>query len=149
NKLWLVASCRYRHADFADVLLPVTPLSRDALFRVASWMPELRRLTPPTRGRLVDRLAGHPRALEYADDLVRKGRTAHGARRPPSAGAEDPEREWADLVEPVLPRAQERLWANLLLAEIWARVLDERARRMLYRMSLLRRPWESRLLAVL
>ena len=70
-------------------------------------------------------------------------------RLPEEPSDADLEREWAELVEPVLPRVQEKLWANLLLAEIWDRVLDERARRMLYRMTLLRRPWEWKLAAVL
>src|SRR5262249_37879044 len=52
------------------------------------------------------------------------------------------EREWRKMVEPALPKVRERLWANLLLAAIWDNVLDERARRMLFRMSLLRRRWD-------
>ena len=60
---------------------------------------------------------------------------------------EDLEREWAELVEPGLPKVRERLWANLLLAALWDNVLDERQRRMLWRMTLLRRPWEWGLMA--
>jgi len=62
---------------------------------------------------------------------------------------EELERERRELLEPALPKVRERLWEDLLLAEIWERVLDERARRMLFRMTLLRRPWEPELNLVL
>ncbi|MCP4664472.1 MAG: tetratricopeptide repeat protein, partial [bacterium] len=59
------------------------------------------------------------------------------------------ERERRELVEPALPRVREKLWDDLLLAEIWDRVLDDRAQRMLYRMTLLRVPWERELNLIL
>jgi tetratricopeptide (TPR) repeat protein len=96
GKLYLVASSRYCHADFAADRLPVSPLTDDALFRMMEWFPGLRRLSR------------YSRAL---------------------------------LVEPVLPEARGKLWDNLLLKAIWQRILNDRERRMLYRMTLLRRPW--------
>ena len=63
-------------------------------------------------------------------------------RLPDPPTAADLEREWSELVEPALPRVETKLWDNLLLAALWDRVLDDRARRMLFRMTLLRRPWE-------
>lgn len=154
DQLYLVASCRYRNPDFAGALLPVSPLPPDALYRLMGWFPALRRLSGPSRMRLVKRLAGHPRAVEYCNDLLAYALAEREDRDGPWRFPEDPteaelEREWAELVEPVLPRVQDKLWANLLLAEIWDRVLDDRARRMLYRMTLLRRPWEWKLAAVL
>ena len=70
-------------------------------------------------------------------------------RHGPREEGEDPEGEWTALIAPVLPKVQDKLWANLLLGEMWDRVLDDHARRMLYRMTLLRRPWEWELMAVL
>jgi tetratricopeptide (TPR) repeat protein len=152
DKLWVIASCRYQNDDFHDVLLPVTPLPPDALFRLTAWFEGLPKLASATRGRLVARLDGHPRAVEYAEDLVKhrllQRERTHGAWRlpqPPSAA--DLEREWQQLVAPVLPEVREKLWANLLLAAIWDHVLDDRQRRMLYRMTLLRMPWEWGLMA--
>ena len=154
DRLYLVASCRYRNPVFAGALLPVSPLPPDALYRLMGWFPALRRLSGASRARLVERLAGHPRAVEYANDLLAYALAEREDREGPWHLPEDPgeadlEREWAELVAPVLPDVREKLWANLLLAEIWERVLDERARRMLFRMTLLRLPWEWKLAAVL
>ncbi len=154
DRLYLVASCRYRNEDFTGSLLPISPLPPDALYRLMGWFPALRRLSGPSRVRLVGRLAGHPRAVEYCNDLLAHALAEREDRGAPWRLPEDPteadlEREWAELMEPVLPRVRDKLWANLLLAEIWDRVLDDRARRMLYRMTLLRSPWEWKLAAVL
>ena len=127
--------------------MPVPPLPPDALFRLMGWFDGLRRLSTGARARLVERLAGHPRAVEYTDDLIQKAledwEDTHGPwRLPDPPTAADLEREWSELVEPALPRVETKLWDNLLLGALWDRVLDDRARRMLYRMTLLRRPWE-------
>jgi tetratricopeptide (TPR) repeat protein len=154
DRLYLVSSCRYRNPAFAGALLPVSSLPPDALYRLMGWFPALRRLSGAGRARLVERLAGHPRAVEYVNDLLAHALAEREDREGPWRLPEDPgeadlEREWAELVAPVLPDVREKLWANLLLAEIWERVLDERARRMLFRMTLLRRSWEWKLAAVL
>jgi tetratricopeptide (TPR) repeat protein len=146
GKLWVVASCRYRHPDFAGALMPVSALPPDAMYRLMGWFPALRRLASATRAKLVARLAGHPRAAEYANDLIghqlAQYEDDHGEwRLPERPGDAALQREWDTLVELVLPKVRERLWANLLLEEIWKQVLDDRGRRMLYRMTLLRRPW--------
>ena len=151
---YLVASCRYRNDALSDALLPVTPLPPDALFRLTEWFPALRRLTTRSRAQLVDRLDGHPRAVEYADDLVAyaltKWRNTKGEwslPEPPSP--EDVDREWGELVAPALPKVAEKLKDNLLLQAIWDQVLDERAQRFLYRMTVLRHPADWSLLGVL
>jgi tetratricopeptide (TPR) repeat protein len=154
DKLYLVASCRYRNADFEGDTLPVSPLPADALYRLMGWFPGLRQLAGQTRARLVERLAGHPRAVEFANDLIedalRRWEDRHGVwQLPARPDAKDLEREWQDLVEPALPKVREKLWGDLLLAAIWERVLDDRARRMLYRMTWLRRPWGWDLIAQL
>ena len=117
------------------------------------WFDGLRLLSTEARARLVGRLAGHPRAVEYAADLIQKAledwEDTHGRpwQLPDPPTAADLEREWSELVEPALPRVEAKLWDNLLLAAIWDRVLDDRARRMLFRMTHLRRPWEWDLVA--
>jgi hypothetical protein len=154
DKLYLVASCRYRNEDFEGFTLPVSPLPADALYRLMGWFSGLRRLAGRTRAGLVGRLAGHPRAVEFANDLIedafRRWKDRHGGwQLPARPGDKDVEREWRQLVEPALPKVHEKLWDDLLLAAIWERVLDDRARRMLYRMTLLRQPWEWDLMAQL
>jgi tetratricopeptide (TPR) repeat protein len=61
---------------------------------------------------------------------------------PDPPAADDLAREWSELVDPALPRVEAKLRDDLLLGAIWDRVLDDRARRMLFRMTLLRWPWE-------
>ncbi len=152
--IFLVATTRYRNPDFANALLPVAPLPSDALFRLTEWFPALRRLTASSRARLVSRLDGHPRAVEYANDLVEnaftKYRNTKGEWRtsvPPTPN--EMEHEWTDLVTPCLPQVEGKLKDNLLLQALWDRVLDERARRFLHRMTVLRRPAEWSLLELL
>ena len=154
DRFSLVASCRYRNNAFGDALLPVTPLPPDALFRLTAWFPALQKLAAPTRARLVARLEGHPRALEYANDLVAdaltKWRNTKGEwslPEPPSS--EDIDREWKELVAPALPKVAEQPRDNLLLQAIWDQVLDEQAQRFLYRMTVLRQPADWSLLALL
>ncbi|HWM91285.1 MAG TPA: tetratricopeptide repeat protein [Thermoanaerobaculia bacterium] len=138
----VVASCRYRNPAFGDALLPVSPLPPDALVRLMDWFPSLRRLSFASQVLLGQRLEGHPRAIEYADDLV-----AHAFAEYEGNGSLA--WEWTTLMESVLPKVRNKLQANLLLIEIWERTFTERERRMLFRMTLLRQPWEWPLMAVL
>ena len=154
ESFYLVASCRYRHADFGDALMPVSPLPPDALFRLTAWHPSLQKLHARTRARLVGRLDGHPRAVDYADDLVAKALTdwtnkygTWSLSTPPKD--EEIEQEWDRLVGPALPAVAEKLKDNLLLQAIWDKVLDQRAQRFLYRMTVLRQPAEWSLLGLL
>ena len=154
DRLFVVASCRYINDDFGDALIPVNLLPDDAVFRMMEWFPALRRLSVPSRRMLVDRLDGHPRAVEFANDLIqdalsRWGRRYGEWRLPDRPTREGVAKEWNQLVEPALPRVQQKLRDDLLFDAIWDHVLDDRARRMLYRMTLLRRPWTWDLMPVL
>lgn len=148
ENLYVVASCRYRNPGFGGALLRVSPLPPDALLRLMGWFPSLRRLNFASQVMLVERLAGHPRAVEYADDLVAHALATWEERHGPWKGR-SLWLEWSELVAPELPKVQGKLQANLLLTEIWDRVLTDRERRMLYRMTLLRQPWQWPLMAVL
>ncbi len=147
DKLHVLASCRYRNPDFEHDAIPVSPLPPDAIYRLMGWHTALRRLSSPIRARLVARLAGHPRAVEYANDLTQDAlaryETHHGDwQLSPQPDQAELDGEWQQLVEPWLPQVQEKLRADLLLDAIWDRVLDDHSRRMLYRMTLLRQPWK-------
>ena len=154
DKLFIVASCRYQNNDFGDALIPVNLLPDDAVFRMMEWFPALRRLSVPSRRGLVDRLDGHPRAVEFANDLIQDALTRWGRhhgewRLPDRPTPEGVAKEWNQLVEPALPKVQQKLRDDLLFDAIWDHVLDDRARRMLYRMTLLRVLWTWDLLPVL
>jgi len=148
RKLVLVASCRYRNDDFGKALIPVGPLPAGALFRLMGWFPGLRRLTVASRALLAAKLDGHPRAIEFANDLVEHALDAWEGKvgrewTPPAEPASGPEPpDWAEIVAPALPQVAEKLDDDLLFGAIWDHVLDDRGRRMLDRMTLLRRPWE-------
>jgi tetratricopeptide (TPR) repeat protein len=151
DKVTMVASCRYRHDDFRQALIPVGPLPPGALFRLMGWYPGLRRLSVRSRARLTDRMDGHPRAVEFANDLVEhalddwKERKGRAWTLPVEPADEDLTREWTEIVEPALPKVEEKLRDDLLFDALWDRVLDDRARRMLFRMTLLRQPWDPEL----
>jgi tetratricopeptide (TPR) repeat protein len=152
--LYVVGSCRYQNDDLMAGLLAVSPLAEVDLFRLMAWFPALRRLSTRTRGELATRLSGHPRAVEFLDALIgtsiRAWEDSNGEWTPPASRDEEiGRREWDQLVEPVLPTVGERIWSDLLLAVLWHRFLNERARRMLFRMTLLRRPWDDELLPYL
>ncbi len=145
DKLTVVASCRYRHASFEADTLHVPEMDHAAIFRMMGWFEGLCRLSLTNRADLVTRLDGHPRAVEFLDDLIRdaliKWESRHGewvAPRTPE-GSQD---EWQQLITPALPDVEAQLRANLLFDAIWHQVLDDRCRRMLFRMTLLRRPWD-------
>ncbi len=144
----MVASCRYRNDQFGRALIPVGPLPAGALFRLMAWFPGLRRLSVGSRFRLAELLDGHPRAVEFANDLVEyaldawEDRTGRAWALPAEPAPEDLTREWTEIVEKLLPQVAEKLRDDLLFDALWDRVLDDRARRMLYRMTLLRRRWD-------
>ncbi len=152
KNLLLAATCRYTNPDFNRYLTPVSHLSWDAVLRMMPWFPGLRRLSPLARIRLTEKLSGHPRAVEYLNDIIvsaldqwedKKGRWT----LPETQGAM--EREWRELIEPALPAMEETLKENLLLETIWKKILDEDCRAMLIRLTVLRRPWDWELMCEL
>jgi hypothetical protein len=92
GRLAVLASSRYRHPDFGAVVA-FDSLPADALWRMLLWFPSLRRLSEESRGRLVGRLAGHPRAVEFLDALIeesiRRWEYEHGPFLPGYLTADD------------------------------------------------------------
>ena len=152
GRLAVVASCRYRNPDLQPHLLSLGQMTDDALFRLMGWFAGLRRLAAANRGVLADRLAGHPRAVDYLDALVRdrleRWDREHGQRAPARTGDER-KREWDEVVEPALPTLAEQIEEDLLLGAIWDRMLGPAARRLLVRLTVLRRPWDRDLMRAL
>jgi tetratricopeptide (TPR) repeat protein len=145
HKLALLASCRYRHArDFprADTM-SFARMPDDTVFRMLEWFPALGRLSPWTRARLVPLLHGHPRAAEFLDGFVGEElrRYEDDQGPPPPVENEDmAAEEWARFVEPILEATQQKLQEDLLFEALWTRVLRPADRRLLVRLSVLRRP---------
>ncbi len=145
DNLSVMASCRYRNRDFGSQMIHVPEMSSDAIFRMMGWFDGLRQLSVINRAKLVSRLHGHPRAVEFLADLIDKSMKDWEDKRGQwvtPAAAEGADDEWEKLIAPALPMVEERLRQNLLLDAIWRNVLDDECRRMLFRMTLLRRPWD-------
>lgn len=145
DKLSVVASCRYRNASFEDDTIHVSDMHDAAIFRMMGWFDGLRQLSLTSRAELVRRLYGHPRAVEFLDalirDALRRWTNRYGEWVVPRT-PQDIQDEWQNLVALALPDVEAQLRANLLFDAIWNQVLDDRCRRMLFRMTLLRRPWD-------
>jgi tetratricopeptide (TPR) repeat protein len=147
DKLCIITSCRYYNEAFNDYVIHVSEMTDNAIFRMMSWFDGLRRLSVVNRTRLVRLLRGHPMAVELLDDLVRKAlsdwKSKYGEWDTPLSGDTDSiTKEWERIIAPALPKAEERFVQNLLLEAIWKNVLDDPCRRMLFRMTLLLRPWD-------
>ena len=147
--LFVLASSRYRNPSFETSLFHLGEMGDASLFRMMSWFDTLRRLSLFARHRLIGKLSGHPRAVEYLDDLLKpelqKWENRYGVWSTPS-DAEKIEDEWNNLVEPALPEVKEKIEDDLLLEHLWKNVIDDKSRRMLFRLSCLYRPCDWDLL---
>jgi tetratricopeptide (TPR) repeat protein len=152
GRLALLCSCRYRHPDFQSWLLPFGRLLDEAVWRLLGWFEGIRRLSYLSRAHLVERIAGHPRAVEFLDRLIRTAIADWeeiNGDLPRATTEAEAKKEWDTLVVPVLPPLEQRLAEDLLFDALWTRVLDEPARRLLVRATVLRRPADWDLLRAL
>lgn len=118
-------------------------MAEDPILRMLEWFPALGRLSPWTRARLVPLLHGHPRAVEFLDGFVHAEMERWENDHGPLSEARDPkeaEEEWQRFVQPVLEATQQKLRDDLLFDALWERVLRPLDRRLLVRISILRRP---------
>jgi len=149
DKLTVIGSCRYRNATFEGEILHVPEMGKDAILRMMGWFEGLRQLSSYNRESLVKQLYGHPRAVEFLNDLIlpelKKWEDRYGEWVAPR-DEEGLKQEWQKIIEPALPDVERRLGEDLLLKAIWERVLDELCQRMLFRMTCLVRPWDWNLM---
>jgi tetratricopeptide (TPR) repeat protein len=146
-RLAVLASSRYRHRDFGAVV-PFDSLPADALWRMLLWFPSLRRLSEQNRAWLIERLAGHPRAVEYLDALIEEAiRHWESENGPFVPGCLTPDNEQTTIIRQALPGLDAKLSENLLFDALWDRVLDGPSRELIVRTSVLRRPGDRGLLA--
>ena len=150
GKLALLASCRYQHPDLRNAQVSFRQLPDDALWRLMGWFPALRRLSLESRGKFIERLAGHPRSVEFLEQLIKQTMDRWEETHGDFAEAQlDPDREWQEIVEPVLPGVAEQLSEDLLFGALWDRVLDSSAQHLLVRATVLREPGSKELLEAL
>jgi tetratricopeptide (TPR) repeat protein len=147
ENLCVIGSCRYRNKGFDDCTIPVPEMGDNAIFRMMGWFDGLRSLSLPSRAKLVSLVHGHPRMVEFLDDLIKEAlidwKNDVGEWDTPSnEDVEAIKREWDRIIAPAIPKVEDRLEENLLLDKIWENVLDDKCRRMLFRMTLLLRPYD-------
>ena len=149
GRLAVLGSSRYRHRDFGAGV-PFTRLATDALWRMMLWFPNLRRLSEASRAGLVERLAGHPRSVEFLDALIGAAIFEWEYENGPfSPGCLSPGEEQAQIIAAVLPRLDVQLSEDLLFDALWDRVLDPPSRDLLVRAGVLRRPGSLELITAL
>jgi len=131
--LLILASTRYfwKGGD-PRTWVGIGPMSRADVLRMLDSYDTFEPLGRQDRERLARRVDGHPRTVEVLERLV----SEHWADLGPGYEMKDP---WTDLVEPVLPRQEKEISADLLLEELWQRLTPE-AQRQSRQISVLRVP---------
>jgi hypothetical protein len=143
-----LASSRYRNPDFRwDDILGFPRLTDDEVFRMLEWFPNLGSLTGETRARLAQQLAGHGRAVEFLDGLVChqfEEWFEHHETLPA-----DHTTEWVNFITPVLAATKQQLRDDLLFDALWHKALRPQDRRLLVRLTVLRRPADREIVLAL
>ena len=88
----------------------------------------------------MDRLAGHPRAVEFLEALIADASSLGRRNGPFEPGSLSAAEEQAQIIETALPALEAQLSEDLLFEALWDRVLDGGSRDLLVRASVLRRP---------
>ncbi|HVT60659.1 MAG TPA: CHAT domain-containing protein [Thermoanaerobaculia bacterium] len=115
--LGLLASSRYLpEGTPREAELHLPQLRPYEVIRLLAWMPTLGRLPADDRAWLAERIDGHPRTVEYLEALAR----AQAESLVPPGGRYEGRRWREEILEPVLPGAQEKVGADLLLRQVWA-----------------------------
>jgi tetratricopeptide (TPR) repeat protein len=111
----VLASSRYLPLGTASQNeLPLAPMREVDSLRMLAWFPELGRLPPADAEWLAKRVDGHPRTLEYLEGIVQKridSVSPPGQRLTPKSWRKD-------ILEPVIPRAKEKVTADLILPQL-------------------------------
>jgi len=123
----VLITTRYRPADTPGSWVEIGPCSAGEIFRMTAWWPTLARLPPALRRHLAHgRLAGHPRAVQWVDELVREAEEARlerGGRR--LEVTEDVETVRREVLAPALKGLPEKIEADLALAAVVDRLPPE------------------------
>jgi hypothetical protein len=132
--LLVMASTRYRWTGMdPKAWLPIEPMRGVDSLRMIESFEGLGRLPHALQTRLAEMVDGHPRTVEYLDRLVDE------RMKELEKSLEEVGDVWAELIEPVLPKKEEKLTADLLLDKLWER-LSEGAREHARTLSVLRAP---------
>ncbi|MEM7154993.1 MAG: tetratricopeptide repeat protein [Myxococcota bacterium] len=123
----VLLTTRYRPADTPGWWAPIEPCSKDEIFRMTRWHPWLRRLPPVLREELVStRLAGHPRAVKWANALVEEQAQRWQEDCGQSLREDLPsDRVRREVLEPALEGLPDKAAADLLLETLLERQTPE------------------------
>lgn len=117
----VLASTRYTWEELSRnprAWIEIEPMRTSEILRMILSFPTLQSLQAETRLRLAEKIDGHPRTVEFLDDLIAGQRSKLGL----GASITD---EWRQLVEPVLNERAEKITSDLLLENIWERLSPE------------------------
>jgi tetratricopeptide (TPR) repeat protein len=114
--LGLLVSSRYLpEGTPQNAELHLSQLRRYEVVRLLAWMPTLGRLPAEDSAWLAGEIDGHPRTIEYLEVLAR---AQEESRVPPGRRYEGT--KWREeILEPILPRTQEKVDTDLLLSRVW------------------------------
>jgi tetratricopeptide (TPR) repeat protein len=137
-----LASTRYvPRGTPAEARVPLEQMPNMDVVRLLRWFPTLSRLPAADAAWLTEEvLDGHPRTVEYLEDLV-----ALKLKEVAGPGAQYNGGRWRqDILMPILRTVRRKVHANLLLGKLW-HALPESSREHLGRCSVLAShvPWDA------
>jgi tetratricopeptide (TPR) repeat protein len=123
SNVTVLMTTRYRPRDTGGKWVPIEPCTKDEIFRMTRWFRALRRLPPSLRSELATRrLAGHPRAVEWADALIDEQASRWSDEGHELRDDSDPDEVREHVYDPALARLPEKATPDLLLGALIERL---------------------------
>jgi tetratricopeptide (TPR) repeat protein len=111
--LMILLSSRYLWKELdPESVVYMDALSKGEIMRMLDSYTELAPLSFDTKERLISRIDGHPRTVDFLDKLAHARRVKLGRQLQEL----DP---WSDLILPILPETTQKITANILLDTLW------------------------------
>jgi tetratricopeptide (TPR) repeat protein len=140
DTLAIVGCSRYSHSDWNESIFPLESLPIESLDQICRTFPALAQLQVGSRHRLIERMAGNAKLFPFLNDLI-SVQFRRYTRRFGKQPIADPNHEWQQVIEQSLPQENNPLSTKGVIKEVIDRLLDERSRQILGRMTYLRQPW--------
>lgn len=123
SNVTVLVTTRYRPRDTGGKWVPIEPCTKDEIFRMTRWFRSLRRLPPSLRSDLATRrLAGHPRAVEWADALIDEQASRWSDEGHELRDDSCPDEVREHVYDPALARLPEKATPDLLLEALIERL---------------------------
>ncbi len=149
GQLVLLASCRVAHPDLQPYRIQLRPLAPDAIWYLLDRLPALQHFAPDNRHRLVKRIDGRPQLAMLLNALLQHSATQQEQFPPKTPTPHIVREEWHQYIAPFLPTQNQPLSEPLLFKAIWHHRLDDPARCLLVRATVLRAPADASLMQAL